>query len=57
MSWMSNKSDQIPMTSAREILLGGMLAAAVMALASSARAKIQTTGTPGSRSVTKKGNG
>ena len=40
------------MKSARQILLGGMLAAAVMAVAPSARAQIQTTGTPGSPSAT-----
>src|SRR5438552_16677274 len=40
------------MKSARQILLGVMLAAAVMAVASSARAQIQTTGTPGSPSAT-----
>jgi len=37
---------------ARQILLGGMLAAAVMAAAHSARAQIQTTGAPGSPSST-----
>jgi len=36
----------------KQILLGGMLAAAVMAAASSAVAQIQTTGTPGSPSAT-----
>jgi arylsulfatase len=40
------------MKSARQILLGGMLAAAVMAVAPSARAQVQTTGTPGSPSAT-----
>jgi arylsulfatase A-like enzyme len=40
------------MKSAKQILIGGMLAAAVMAAASSARAQIQTTGTPGSPSAT-----
>src|SRR6266487_4022926 len=40
------------MKSARQILLGVMLAAAVMAVAPSARAQIQTTGTPGSPSAT-----
>src|SRR6266446_9137370 len=40
------------MKSARQILVGGMLAAAVMAVAPSARAQIQTTGTPGSPSAT-----
>jgi len=40
------------MKSARQILLGGMLAAAVMAVAPSARAQIQTTGTPGSPGAT-----
>ena len=40
------------MKSARQILLGGMFAAAVMAVAPSARAQIQTTGTPGSPSAT-----
>jgi len=37
---------------AKHILLGGMLAAAVMAVAPSARAEIQTTGTPGSPGAT-----
>src|SRR5216110_1500404 len=40
------------MKSAKQILIGGMLAAAVMAAASHARAQIQTTGTPGSPSAT-----
>src|SRR5881392_4053402 len=40
------------MKSATQIFLGGMLAAAVMAVAPSARAQIQTTGTPGSPSAT-----
>jgi arylsulfatase A-like enzyme len=40
------------MKSARQILLGGMVAAAVMAVAPSARAQVQTTGTPGSPSAT-----
>ena len=40
------------MKSARQILLGGMLAAAVMAVAPSARAQVQTTGEPGSPSAT-----
>src|SRR4029077_20399982 len=40
------------MKTARQIFLGGMLAAAVMAVAPSARAQIQTTGTPGSPSAT-----
>jgi arylsulfatase A-like enzyme len=40
------------MKSAREILLGGMFAAAVMTVATSALAQIQTTGTPGSPSAT-----
>jgi arylsulfatase A-like enzyme len=40
------------MKSTRQILLGGMLAAAVMAVAPSARAQIQTTGTPGSPGAT-----
>src|SRR6266446_4266112 len=40
------------MKSARQILLGGMLAAAVIAGAPSANAQIQTTGTPGSPSAT-----
>ena len=40
------------MKSAKQILLGGMLAAAVMAVAPSARAQMQTTGTPGSPSAT-----
>jgi arylsulfatase A-like enzyme len=40
------------MKSARQTFLGGMLAAAVMAVAPSARAQIQTTGTPGSPSAT-----
>src|SRR5207244_6282059 len=42
----------MPMKSARHILLGGMLAAAVMAVAPSARAQIQTTGTSGSPDAT-----
>ena len=40
------------MKSARQILLGGMLSAAVMAAAPFVRAQIQTTGTPGSPSAT-----
>jgi arylsulfatase A-like enzyme len=40
------------MKSARRILLGGMLAAAVIAVAPSARAQVQTTGAPGSPSAT-----
>jgi hypothetical protein len=40
------------MKPARKIFLGGMLAAAVMAVAPSARAQIQTTGEPGSPSAT-----
>src|SRR6266446_8368917 len=40
------------MKSARQILLGGMLAAAVIAGAPSANAQIQTTGTPGSPGAT-----
>jgi len=40
------------MKSAKQILLGGMLAVTVMAVAPSARAQIQTTGTPGSPSAT-----
>jgi len=40
-----------PMNSARQILLGGMFAAAVLAVAPSARAQ-QITGTPGSPSAT-----
>ncbi len=40
------------MKSARKILFGVMLAAAVMAAAPSARAQIQTTGTPGSPGAT-----
>ena len=40
------------MKSATQILLVGMLAAAVMAAAPSARAEIQTTGTPGSPGAT-----
>src|SRR5882724_11395342 len=40
------------MKSARQILFGGMLAATVMAVAPSATAQIQTTGTPGSPSAT-----
>jgi arylsulfatase A-like enzyme len=40
------------MKSTREIFLCGMLAAAVMAVAPSARAQIQTTGTPGSPGAT-----
>jgi len=40
------------MKSARQILLGGVLAAAVIAVAPSARARVQTTGTPGSPGAT-----
>jgi len=40
------------MKTPRHILLGGMLAAAVMAVAPSTRAQIQTTGTPGSPGAT-----
>jgi arylsulfatase len=40
------------MKSAKQILLGGMLAAAIMAVAPSAKAQIQTTGTPGSPGAT-----
>src|SRR6201981_1168019 len=40
------------MKTERRILLAGMLAAGVMAVAPSARAQIQTTGTPGSPSAT-----
>src|SRR5499427_1324378 len=40
------------MKSAKQILLGGLLAAAAMAVAPSARAQIQTTGTPGSPGAT-----
>jgi arylsulfatase A-like enzyme len=40
------------MKSAKHILLSGMLAAAVMAVAPSARAQVQTTGTPGSPGAT-----
>ena len=40
------------MKSARQIFLGGMFAAAVMAIAPSARAEVQTTGEPGSPSAT-----
>jgi arylsulfatase A-like enzyme len=40
------------MKSAKQILISGMLAVAVMAVASSARAQVQTTGTPGSPSAT-----
>jgi len=40
------------MKSARQILLGGMLTAAIMAAAPSARAQVQTTGTPGSPGAT-----
>jgi len=40
------------MKSTRQILLFGMLAAAVMAVAPSARAQIQTTGTLGSPGAT-----
>src|SRR4029077_7715648 len=40
------------MKSTRQIFLCGMLAAAVMAVAPSARAQIQTTGPPGSPSAT-----
>ena len=42
----------MPMKSAKQILLGGMLAAAVVAVAPSARAQIQITGTPGSPGAT-----
>ena len=49
---MSSNNQIKPMKSAKQILLGGMLAAAVMAVAPSARAQIQTTGTPGSPSAT-----
>src|SRR5437899_8764078 len=54
----SDESDEqqqtrlMPMKLARQILLGVMLAAAVMAAAPSARAQIQTTGTPGSPGAT-----
>src|SRR4029450_9089144 len=41
-----------PMESTRQIFLCGMLAAAVMAVAPSARAQIQTNGTPGSPGAT-----
>src|SRR5207247_3724144 len=41
-----------PMKSARQILLGGIFAAIGMAVAPSARAQIQTTGTPGSPGAT-----
>src|SRR6059058_3270191 len=41
-----------PMKSARQILVCVMIAAAVMAVAPSARAQIQTTGTPGSPGAT-----
>src|ERR1700730_14588979 len=41
-----------PMKSARQIFLGAMLAAAVMAVAPSARAEVQTTGTLGLPSAT-----
>src|SRR5437867_11606074 len=40
------------MKSAKQILLGGMFAAAAMAVALSAKAQIQTTGTPGSPGAT-----
>src|SRR6266699_6265824 len=40
------------MKSARQILLGGMLAAIVIAVAPSAKAQIQATGTPGSPGAT-----
>jgi arylsulfatase A-like enzyme len=40
------------MKSTRQILIGAMLALAVMAVAPSARAQVQTTGTPGSPSAT-----
>ena len=40
------------MKSARQIFLVGMLVAAVMAVAPSTRAQIQTTGTPGSPDAT-----
>jgi arylsulfatase A-like enzyme len=40
------------MKSAKQIFLGAMLAAVVVAAASSARAQVQTTGTPGSPSAT-----
>jgi arylsulfatase len=40
------------MKSTKQILIGGMLAAVVMAVAPSATAQIQTTGTPGSPSAT-----
>ena len=40
------------MKSAKQILIGGLLAATVMAAAPSAQAQIQTTGTPGSPSAT-----
>jgi arylsulfatase len=40
------------MKSAKHILLSGMLAAAIMAVAPSARAQVQTTGTPGSPGAT-----
>ncbi len=40
------------MKSARQILIGGMLAVAAMAAAASVRAQIQTTGTPGSPGAT-----
>jgi arylsulfatase A-like enzyme len=40
------------MKSVKQILLGAMLAAAVMAIAPSARAQVQTTGTPGSPGAT-----
>ena len=40
------------MKSAKQILLRGTLAAALIAFASSATAQIQTTGTPGSPSAT-----
>ena len=53
MSHISNNEARLkPMKSTRQIFFGGMLAAAVMAVAPSAEAQIQTTGTPGSPSAT-----
>src|SRR6476660_4463446 len=42
----------MPMKSAKQIVLGGILAAAVMTVAPSVKAQIQTTGTPGSPGAT-----
>jgi arylsulfatase len=48
----NNEAKLTLMKSTRQIFLGGMLAAAVMAVAPSARAQVQTTGTPGSPGAT-----